>query len=322
MSHGQTMGAFWSQTDNQNDASGIYYSGVIGKIQQNGAYEWVMRFNLYDQKKDAPLEEVFEFPEVTTPTVPEDWLEQVVVNSPRVMTAGKWVNQMGGPATPSNKLPDEWKPGWFMDMEEDKEEDNKQSRVENDRALRGRILQGKCSPKELQMGLKLKWITLDQVNAIEAERESRRVGKKPSLEDENLNLLTFGKITPEEFQRRREEWGTSNIPFLNQEDELELQAEMHFEEIMANPITGLLNDEDDDFVPGPLDKVESTPGTVDDESSYYTQRYSLEVAEAKDSIDIELGSLAGCDEALVDIIRQAYEMLSEPGRSELAANGF
>jgi len=70
-----TMGAFFSGTDNENDKSGIYYSGVIGKITDK-SYEHVIRFNLYDAKHPCKLSDVFDIP-VEENEFPKEWLTKV-----------------------------------------------------------------------------------------------------------------------------------------------------------------------------------------------------------------------------------------------------
>lgn len=70
-----TMNAFYSGTDDNNDKSGIYYSGVIGKLT-DASFEYVVRFNLYEQKKKCVLGELFDI-QVKDVKVPADWLAQV-----------------------------------------------------------------------------------------------------------------------------------------------------------------------------------------------------------------------------------------------------
>jgi PRTRC genetic system protein A len=87
-----TMGAFYSGTDDNNDKSGIYYSAVIGKLTDT-TYEYVIRFNLYEQKKKCLLGDVFELPPPKTVDVPTGWLDQVadrtnVSNFPTVHQGG------------------------------------------------------------------------------------------------------------------------------------------------------------------------------------------------------------------------------------------
>ena len=70
-----TMGAFYSGTDDNNDKSGIYYSAVIGKLTDT-TFEYVIRFNLYEQKKKCDLGDVFDIQQKKV-DVPENWLDQV-----------------------------------------------------------------------------------------------------------------------------------------------------------------------------------------------------------------------------------------------------
>lgn len=75
-----TMGAFYSGTDNNNDKTGVYYSGVVGKLTEK-SYEWVMRFNHFEQKKSVPdLSEIFDMTS-SLPEVPEAWLDKVTLAS-------------------------------------------------------------------------------------------------------------------------------------------------------------------------------------------------------------------------------------------------
>ena len=67
--------AFYSGTDDNNDKSGIYYSGVIGKLTDT-SFAHVIRFNLYEQKKECTLADVFDIEEKKV-EVPKEWLDQV-----------------------------------------------------------------------------------------------------------------------------------------------------------------------------------------------------------------------------------------------------
>lgn len=102
------MGAFYSGTDDNNDKSGIYYSGVIGKLT-DVSYEYVMRFNLYEQKKKCTLGEVFDVKAKET-TVPAEWLNQVedskpkynlqVINNNRNLPSSLWDQTSNGSRQP------------------------------------------------------------------------------------------------------------------------------------------------------------------------------------------------------------------------------
>ena len=76
-----TMGAFFSGTDNRDDSNNISYSGVFGKLKDKTP-ETVWRFNYMQQKFQAKLEDLFEAPPlVETKPVPAEWLERVTVQT-------------------------------------------------------------------------------------------------------------------------------------------------------------------------------------------------------------------------------------------------
>lgn len=79
MSH-NTMGAFYSSVDNNNDKSGIYYSGVIGKLTKD-SFEHVIRFNLYEDKTKCELSDIFDLPPKEEISIPTEWLDKVTNSS-------------------------------------------------------------------------------------------------------------------------------------------------------------------------------------------------------------------------------------------------
>ena len=106
-----TMGAFYSSTDNNNDKSGIYYSAVIGKLTDT-TFEYVIRFNLYEQKKACTLDDVFHI-ENKKVEVPTSWLNRVSnlapvgsrLNTPRVTRhPSMWDQREGSSQDPFNYL--------------------------------------------------------------------------------------------------------------------------------------------------------------------------------------------------------------------------
>lgn len=73
-----TMSAFYSGTDNNNDRMSINYSMVIGNLTSK-TYSYVIRFNLYEQKIACTLQDVFDFdtPSMGNFVVPKEWLNQI-----------------------------------------------------------------------------------------------------------------------------------------------------------------------------------------------------------------------------------------------------
>lgn len=70
-----TMGAFFSGTDDNNDKNGIYYSGVIGQLNKPEP-AMIFRLNLFDTKKSATLADVFEY-EHEKVEIDPTWLDKV-----------------------------------------------------------------------------------------------------------------------------------------------------------------------------------------------------------------------------------------------------
>lgn len=89
--------AFFSGTDNADDAGSIRFSGVIGHNDKPvRSYAW--RFNYKDKKFDIKVDDVFEVPQAEVLATPEEWLTKVNTSSPAAYTPtvyqgtgkGKW----------------------------------------------------------------------------------------------------------------------------------------------------------------------------------------------------------------------------------------
>lgn len=79
MSH-NTMGAWFSSTDNQDDRNAIRFSGVFGKLDQPEA-STVWRFNYMDKKFEAKISDIFEEAEKPQQNVPEEWLGKIKIQT-------------------------------------------------------------------------------------------------------------------------------------------------------------------------------------------------------------------------------------------------
>lgn len=91
-----TMGAFFSGTDNNDDRNAISFSGVFGNLDR-ATPATVWRFNYRDKKYEAKLEDIFE--QVTHPEIeiPDDWISQVKTVSYSGYQVGQGVNRSGAP---------------------------------------------------------------------------------------------------------------------------------------------------------------------------------------------------------------------------------
>lgn len=232
-----TMGAFYSGTDNNNDKNGIYYSGVVGKLDHANP-QIVFRFNMHEVKLECKIADIFEIPKKEV-TIPQAWIDNVEVK-----------------ATPA--------PTKF----------------------------GSRTANQLSM-----WD--DMMHNLSGGMENYR---------KNIRQDTANNESRDEINRLIDE----------QVADLNNQAEDHIADMEAQ---GYI------FVPSghELNGEEADPvgdGNFGDEYEYYKGKYGVEVAEAKDNIDRDLDEIGECDEALVDIIRTAYSLLGETGRTDLGTNGM
>lgn len=76
-----TMGAFFSGTDNNDDRNAIGFSGVFGHLDKSEPAT-VWRFNYRDKKYEAKLSDVFEQPAKPQVQIPNDWIGQIKTITP------------------------------------------------------------------------------------------------------------------------------------------------------------------------------------------------------------------------------------------------
>ena len=72
-----TMGSFFSGTDNNNDKNCIYYSGVIGNLDKTPTM--VFRFNFREINYAVEMSEIFEMPTAETVEIDSAWLDQITI---------------------------------------------------------------------------------------------------------------------------------------------------------------------------------------------------------------------------------------------------
>lgn len=263
-----TMGAFYSGTDENNDKSNICYSGVIGRITPT-SYEYVMRFNLYEAKKRCGLDEVFDVPPKPESLVPKEWLDNVEV---RTFTAPA----QGGTSTGRYNPPPAYGGGGVVHTVG---RGGTASKIPDLRSASQRILSGplvRDSDGQLGHQTRSLW---DEISASDLNGGG---GLYSSLE----NVMG----TPED--------------------------------IYINPKTGCVEARPDEAV---IEEEEDPVGDntfLTGEFEHNVREYGMDLAEAKDSIDTDICQLEGQDELLLDVIRNAYGMLTTKGQDDLATNGF
>jgi PRTRC genetic system protein A len=87
-----TMSAFFSGTDNRDDANNISYSGVFGKLKDAEPMT-VWRFNYMDKKYEAKVSDIFDAPARPEVEVPAAWLDNVKVETYQSYYGGGYSNR-------------------------------------------------------------------------------------------------------------------------------------------------------------------------------------------------------------------------------------
>ena len=90
-----TMGAFFSGTDENDDKTYAGISGVAGHLNQaTPALIW--RFNAYKTKMQIALEDIFQMPEKSTSPVVNEWMDNVEVRTYTPSTLGYGTGRVYG----------------------------------------------------------------------------------------------------------------------------------------------------------------------------------------------------------------------------------
>jgi PRTRC genetic system protein A len=97
-----TMGAFFSGTDDRDDRKGFNFAGVAGKLnQREPALVW--RLNIGEHRKTVFIDDIFDIPQKKV-SIPKEWIEKVEVKGPQhYQGKGNWQHpQAGGNTTGTN----------------------------------------------------------------------------------------------------------------------------------------------------------------------------------------------------------------------------
>lgn len=324
-----TMGAFFSGTDDNNDKTGIYYSGVVGKITDN-AYEWTMRFNLHDHKTKVDLKDIFEMN--TEVTIPSEWLDQVEVQTHQgyqgtnLSQYGQYFrDRMQVGATPQN--PAKWSPNtpaanktseggasgpaapMFPDMEDV---------WGNMAGAMADNYEGSVTPKNV-----------GPAGTTQQAPEKRDVAKKlqdlidpmgPSeVEEHDAKLTAWLKSVGQDPDAEPDTAVIARGAYMQSEN-----LETLGEAIAASVIAAQQGQDDPEEQQDPVGPRLGSP--FPENTSPFHEEFLMEfgktVADTYSLVDSVLPELQGCDKGLLDIIRTAYHMLSEDGQMKLQTNGF
>lgn len=302
-----SMGAFYSGTDNNNDKTGIYYSGVVGKLTDK-SFDVVMRFNLFEDKLDCKLLDVFQEPQKEEIATPQEWLDKVEVSTPPTYQGGLYSGhsyQGGRGNSHHNRFQGPAHQGMGF-------------------IPQGTNSNGKpydYSKKNRKGGENLPSLWEEKgVNIVEANRRlelatkeyesSKNPGQFTLDGSDIIDTLTGNVVDGEVVGGQVMSSGEPRGSLRQSSDSQGNQTPTSAASSSGTESEGL----------EVISESELTDGA--DEYAYYAAQYGLEVSDAKEEIDVTLGELDGCDEALTDVIRQAYALLTESGKADLARDGL
>lgn len=284
-----TMSSFYSSTDNQNDSTGIYYSGVIGKLTKD-SYEYVMRFNLNLHKIECDLPDIFEMKEEIV-NIPSAWLDQVQIQAPTVKPLGLGMGKSFAA--------------------------NKEGFGYAERGAKGKwTAQG--SLNSLGSGEQIESSYWDELYRSRSGTSAKLDDLYPGSNSHNLRPSTYYDPDTKTFKGNSKLDRTQSLAELVEaESELSDTAEAHLAALRASegeiyeedPVGGAEGEDGDDAERHPLYEA-------------YKTEYGEDTAEAFEIIDSYLGDLEGCDEGLVDIIQQSFDMLSNKAQAKIQTDGL
>lgn len=285
-----TMGAFFSGTDNNDDRVSIGYSAVVGQLDKP-VPAIVCRFNIRDLKRECKLEEIFEVPHKEVAINPE-WLEKIQTGNS--FPVGPFTGVTGGRYPGQNR--------------------NGNSHP----AVKGRVVT--TTPFPVQNGQTGKGKTIGSKGKYLETNNPSPQEKFPGFEkDEDMNFWlrryhnglshesdAAGGATEEVSSTFNPKTGTI------QRTEVETSGWNRMSEVKA------VEGEKKGIGPARQKGKDSSPG----EDDYFMAEHGEDIADAKASAEAWIDDLEGCDEALIMVLMYAYDKLSEAAQMKLMTEGL
>ena len=342
-----TMGAFYSGTDNNNDRTGIYFSGVIGKITDT-SYEWVMRFNLLETKRElTDLSLLFDLQKEVA--IPSEWLDQVEVQtyaSGYKGYQGKDYSQFVRQGQDSGKdAGNEQRNTSVSNPAKWSFPSSQQQQAASEKGGAGSTGQNSFrfdEPFEYGLGGGGYFGSLDSGD----EDVVLGLTKKPGDFDAERNVFVGKGRVSDEMKELMKDMPKDMVDDMKRLDDqatawllahgytadgepIETSEEPRFAKGIRMLEDGSIMVDGNTATADDIEFMEV--GSDDDEhgDQLHTElfneikaKHGKEAARAYELIDTMITSLESADEALLDIARQCYGLMSEDGRMKLATNGF
>jgi len=289
-----TMGAFFSGTDNNDDRRSICYSGVVGHLEKPEPMT-VWRFNIGEVKKECKFSDIFDV-EVATTEVSEEWLNKVTVG--HSYSGGHHYPKTGGsPWEMTPRGPHFYTGGQGV-------------------ARRGSVVNGEASSNQASFGF-LSHLpnanssvhpdgpsNLEQALGVTADPDlwndyEELLGiQYPEMKTQAPGPLA---VTHKTIPAPEDDSGISNIN----------AGAKDFHRVRPGDLTDV-DDEDNDPVGF------GSPGS----EAHMICEYGPLAATAYEQIGVYLQDLEQVDELLMDLLRDVYDMLSESAQARIQTNGF
>lgn len=317
-----TMGAFYSGTDNNDDKDKVYYTGVVGKLTKD-SYEWVLRFNLREKKLQAKLDDIFDL--TTEVNIPAGWLDQVEVRS---YQSGKAQSQ------PS------YTPGGYSQWIANKEKERQNASGSNGSS-------GKPGDSPTNPAV---WTAADSIKQQQQGGSSQgdmfpfpRSALVAPFGDDDDDTLGFGGQGSSSIvwpAHQPVEGGPAGATYDGERDVFSrapANKRAELEELLAGIPESSMKDMDErdrrvtewlaqngydadgnDMLAAAADDIREMKGqTVEDDTDPVGGQNN-----AYEIVDAMITDLEGNDEALMDIATQCYHLMSDKGRQKIQTNGL
>lgn len=297
-----TMGAFFSGTDNNDDRRSICYSGVVGHLEKPEPMT-VWRFNVGEVKKECKFSDIFDV-EVATAEVSEEWLNKVTVGH-SYFGGHHYPKTSGAPWDMTPRGPHFYQGGQGV-------------------ARRESGANGAGSSNQASFGFLSHLPNANSSTHPDGPSDFEHalgVYTDASLWEDYEEML--GRQFPEMKQPAPPASTTSPgpaavghklvlVPGVEDTEISNLNAGVKdFNRVKPRDLTDV-DDADDDPVGF------GSPGSEE----YITCEYGPLAATAYEQIGIYLQDLEKVDELLMDLLRDVYDMLSESAQAKIQTHGF
>lgn len=291
-----TMGAFFSGTDNGDDRISIGYSGVVGRLDKSEP-EYIWRFNVNDVKRKVEVFDIFDIPKKEV-KIPAEWLEKVKTSYGYNGGPG---SSTGGPHAGKGRPQAS---GW----------DGKHGKHNAGGRENGR-------ERGIGNGFKRDGLVI----------VPDWVRYPPGYEDIQTDMFDGDSLeaSPGGPVQQQQHQPDHTIKFEDQDRGAvghQIPKVIDFRDMSLRDYTEHLAGRGN----GDIEVVDSLPLgggngpflSNKDEYDLNVCEYGKDAAEAFDQIETYLGDLEGCDELLLPIIRMCYGLLSAEAQGRLADRGF